>query len=319
MPFVPKWLLGIIPFHRIVNKGWVTGNEFIGENQNFTTQWVECSYPVSGTYATTPRFIYYIFLLGGFMPDCLIACLEYIEYRTANKKRVWLENLKWLKNPIRIDWLQETALGLAMAYSSTTAIHAIIMAASWKTAAPDELFDKSKHEIVQVEGNWTGTYETSTNLTYSHNNVTLPNGTAVFNDHLWMPLLPMVRDHDADPVLSVVGSAFLLFLPLNFWSRKIREKKFKIVRYYWGILIAALIYENFAVFSNMWQLRFCPAEQQDKLPIVNRLDNYSDFAGPWHPGTRGARYRWNKVVVNLLCSTTPHYSFRTIAYARASA
>lgn len=87
MPFVPKGLLGIIPFHRIVNRGWVTGNGFIGENQNFTTQWVECFYPVSGTYATTPRFIYYIFLLGAFMPDCLIVCLEYIEYRTANKKK----------------------------------------------------------------------------------------------------------------------------------------------------------------------------------------------------------------------------------------
>ncbi|GME23601.1 putative integral membrane protein [Neofusicoccum parvum] len=259
LPFVPKQLLGITPYHSNTD-GWIYGNDITGDNHNFSTQWLECIYPISGTYAATPRLIYYVFLLVPFVP-----------------------RIPWLRK----SWLREAALTLVMTYSSTTAIHALILVSTWKRMAPDGMLDAEKHEIVQVQGNWTGTYQTSTNLSYHQNNVTLADGTRQLNDHLWMPLLPMVRDHDADPVLSILGSVFLLFLPLQIWSRTMQEPRFRFLWPAWGVIlligfVSALVYEDLTIFWNMWQLRFCPGRapnDKDLLPFANTRDDYSMFGG----------------------------------------
>lgn len=287
--FMPEQFIGIVPYHSSFNYDWIRGNDLTGENQNFTTQWVECFYPVSGTYAATPRLIYYVFILAALF-------LEYLRTRID----------------IGFIWFQEAIVGVIMAYSSTTAIHALVLVSAWKRMAPDGFFDSDKHEIVQVEGNWTGTYETATGLTYNRSNV-MQNGTRVLNDHLWMPLIPMVRDHDADPVLAVVGSAFLLYPTLHMWLGTMRGKKIRMLRYIWWAFlfigtIAALIYEERTLFWYMWQLRFCPSiPEQDYLPLVNSFQGaYSKFSGHWSPRNR---YRWNRIVADkfVFKNSTIHF------------
>ncbi|KAL1644723.1 hypothetical protein SLS58_004184 [Diplodia intermedia] len=278
LPFMPDQFTGIVPFHNTSDYDWISGNELTGDNQNFSTQWVECFYPVSGTYAATPRLIYYVFILAALL-------LEYLRARFK----------------IKFAWFQEAIVGVIMAYSSTTAVHALVLVSAWKRMAPDGLFDSDKHEIVQVEGNWTGTYQTATGLPYNKSNVQNRDGTRVLNDHLWMPLVPMVRDHDADPVLAVVGSAFLLYPTLHLWLGTMRRPEIRALRYlWWAFLLAgtvsALIYEERTLFWYMWQLRFCPtgARQQDYLPLANAYQgHYSRFSGRWDPHDR---YRWNGIV-----------------------
>ncbi|OJD38669.1 uncharacterized protein BKCO1_40004 [Diplodia corticola] len=295
LPFMPDQFIGIVPYHNTIDYDWIRGNGLTGENQNFSTQWVECFYPVSGTYAATPRLIYYAFILAAL----------FLEHLRARFKTGFA-------------WFQEALVGVIMAYSSTTAMHALVLASAWKRMAPSGLFDADKHEIVQVEGNWTGTYQTATNLTYNKSNVTAQNGTRVLSDHLRMPLTPMVRDHDADPVLAVVGSAFLLYPALHVWLGTLHRRELRALRYVWWAFllvgtVSALVYEERTLFWYMWQLRFCPSiPQQDYLPLANSFQgDYSKFSGRWSPRDR---YRWNRIVGDEFVrgNSTTHFPQRCL-------
>lgn len=51
----------IIPDNvRLDQDGWIIGNDMIGSNPFFRTQWIQCSYQISGGYGPTPRYIYYL-------------------------------------------------------------------------------------------------------------------------------------------------------------------------------------------------------------------------------------------------------------------
>lgn len=265
LTFFPDQYKGLTPYFNTLGNDWIIGSEWTGQNPYFRTQFVQCFYPVSGSYGSTSRIVYYLAIV-----IALIA------------RR-------------RIGWLAYAALGLVMTYSSTAAIHALILVIVRKEMAPDDRIDLPRSEKVQVQGNWTPTYEGSP-LGYTH---------YAGNSQLWLPLIPMVYDRDADPVLTIVGTAFLILLPMQIWSSTVRSAREKGLLVLWGLLlfmglVCALINEDFVQFWYYNQLRFCPPDREDQLPFPNVIDNdkkhaqhYQDFAGPWKPGNF---HRWHQVI-----------------------
>ncbi|KAK2801841.1 hypothetical protein FQN50_007586 [Emmonsiellopsis sp. PD_5] len=101
----------------------------IGDNPSFRTHNIQCSYPISGGYGHTPRYIYYFL--------CLIAVL-------GRKK----------------SWGVSVATGSVMVYSSTTAVHAIVFAIIRQKMVPS--FTAGNHDVVLVQGHSkTGLFEWS--------------------------------------------------------------------------------------------------------------------------------------------------------------
>lgn len=146
----------------------------------YDTQRIRCSYPVSGSYTQTPRYIYYVFILVALF----------------GRKSAWFTS---------------AALGLVMTLSSAAAFHGIILAAIRRDMAPSYLFENRFSEVVQVDGPTFANHMTD-GLFY--NNIT---------HESWLPILPMVRDHDGSAVLAIVGAAFLVLLPMQVWSSTLRE------------------------------------------------------------------------------------------------
>lgn len=77
------------------SQGWIIGNNATGSNPYFRTQWIQCSYEISGGCGPTPRYIYYF-----------LALLS-----------VGARHQSWVIN---------AALGSVMVYSSTAAVHALV-------------------------------------------------------------------------------------------------------------------------------------------------------------------------------------------------
>lgn len=182
-------------------------------------------------------------------------------------------------------WLTSAALGLVMTLSSAAAFHGVILAAIRQNMAPAYLFEDGFSEVVQVDGPTFVNHMTDELL---HNSTT---------NETWLPVLPMVRDNDGNAVLTIVGAAFLVLLPMQIWSSTLR--KAGIARMLVGLgsclllsgLISALIYVEYVIFWTFRQYRFCPPGAHDTLPFSNK--------GPYNylPNrTHGDQYRWNRVV-----------------------
>ena len=242
--FIPE---KIVPPHNTTSDLWVIGN-----NTLFDTQWIECSYPISGSYGPTPRYIYYALIV----------------FTLLARKNAWLV---------------KAALGSVMIYSSTAAIHAIVLVSIRTKLVPKYLIEN--YMVILVEGT-TQKSKYSGGFTYN-----TPGAT-------WLPVLPMAWDNDSDPVLAIIGIAFLVLLPMQLWSSTFKKSEGKAVLFIWsGLLligvICALVNEAYSILWTFPQLRFCPPNFNDTLPLTN---SGSDVIGmDWD---HVDWYYWNRTVYN---------------------
>lgn len=241
----------LIPPHKTTTDLWV-----IGDNTQFDTQWIECSYPISGSYGPTPRYIFYVLTI-------LAVC-----YRKSA-------------------WIGAAALASVMAYSATAAIHAIVLVAIRTRLIPADI---SNYMVILATG------RSSTGLDDGLGNA------------LWLPVLPMAWDNDGDPVLAIVGTAFLILLPMQTWSTTFKKSDSKLVLFLWsGLLFIGMISALInAAYVDLWafpQLRFCPPGESDQIPLTNSGTNIvgSDFE------TSDAYY-WNRTAYNYFGDKTGQQS-----------
>jgi len=242
----------ILPWNYNVTSGsWITELNGTGHNPFFRTQMVQCSYQISGGYGLTPRIILYV-----------LAAIAVV----------------WRKK----QWAVTAALGAVMVYSSSAAIHAIVLVAIRQKMVPKYMTEN--WQAVLVAGT------TKTGL--------LESNSTISNSPVWFPVLPMSWDADGDAVLDVVGFTFLLLLPMQIWSDTFEHAKpwQKKVVFAWGLLIligliSALVNEAYVDEWSFPQLRFCPPDQEDTLPILN--SGVDSVAGVWD---RLDRYHWNHTI-----------------------
>ena len=157
-----------IPLYNFTSDWWVVRN-----NSFFNTQWIQCSYPISGSYGPTPRYLFYVLIL------------------LALHKR-------------RSAWIVTAALGSVMTYSATAAIHALVLVSMRTKLIPSDI---ANWMVVLVSG----TAGPSGGV----------DGTGI--NPLWLPVIPMAWDNDGDPVLAIVGTAFLVLLPMQIWSNTFKH------------------------------------------------------------------------------------------------
>lgn len=190
--------LHLIPYHHTTEEAWVIGTTAQGNNTFFDAQWIQCSYQISGGYGHTPRYIYYFLILFAM----------------------------WQR---RTNWLAEAAMASIMVYSGSAAIHAVILAAIRKRMAPQSMLEN--YEQVRVEG-----VTVNGTSVYWDNNIEQWTWNPLDNS-LWLPVLPMAWDSDIDAPLAIVGTAFLILLPMQIWSRALRKSRVKIIIWLWGVLL----------------------------------------------------------------------------------
>ena len=239
----------LIPWNAQTPDHWV-----IEDNPLFNTQWVECSYPISGSYGLMPRYLFYF-----------LALFAILKRRSA--------------------WIVTAALGSVMTYSATAAIHAIVLVALRTRLIPNWV--PNEHMFVLVNGTSASGFNDTTG-----------------DSALWLPIIPMAWDNDADPVLSIVGTAFLALLPMQLWSTTFKRSEAKTVLFLWsGLLfigtVSALIN---SAYVDLWawpQLRFCPPGFNDTFPFTN--PGQKSFTSPTG---HVDGYYWNRTVYNLFENLT---------------
>ena len=239
----------LMPPYDTTDDGWIVTNPPTANNISFRTQVVECQYPISGGYGLTPRIVFY--------------ALAAVSIFGRGH-----------------EWVVGAALGVVMIFSSTAAVHALILVGIRHQLAPSWLFPE--YQTVLVE---------STDLTQR-------------SAPLWFPIIPMAWDQDCDPTLLITGVAFLLLLPMYNFSKTLKKasKERQLVIVLWALLlfaglIAALVNSAYVFFWSFPQLRFCPLDQADDLPIQN--DGAPSVAGPWDGHDA---YMWNRTVRDYFVS-----------------
>ena len=188
-------------------------------------------------------------------------------------------------------WIGTAALGSVVTYSATAAIHSIVLLAI-------------QPKMYKGYGLADGYYMTV--LVGGHSESGYNDG---LDGALWLPVLPMVWDSDTDAALAVTGTAFLILLAMQIWSRTFRQSGAKPVLFSWsGLLligtICGLINEAYVDLTLFSQLRFCPPGLNDTLPLTN---SGSDNAGTNWNGYD--EYYWNTTVYGYFAKSTglrPH-------------
>ena len=166
-PFVHSFVPNtekIIPYNDVTNDNWVKRG-----SAAFSTQWVSCSYPISGSYGPTPRYVFY-----------LLAVFAVLMRKST--------------------WIGTAALGSVMTYSTTAAIHAIVLLAIRSKMYQGYGLADGYYMRVLVEGQPISGLDDG------------------LGNALWLPVLPMAWDSDTDAALAIVGTAFLALLPMQVWS-----------------------------------------------------------------------------------------------------
>jgi hypothetical protein len=244
----------IIPNHNITWDGWVIANASL-----FNTQWINCSYPISGGYGQTPRYLFYALIFFAVV---------------ARRK----------------SWIAGVALASVMTYSSIAAIHAFALAVD-RTQMVSQ-FSSNSYEVVMVGGNTTdGMWVGSTWNNWRQ-------------DGLWLPVLPMVWDSDVDAVLAIVGVSFLVIAPMQAWSSTFNKSEAKAVLLLWSFLlfigmVCALIAEEYIWVVGFPQLRFCPFNSNDTLPITNSASEGPTIS--WNPNDI---YQANRTLAQYFANST---------------
>lgn len=242
----------IIPWNNATTDGWIVSSNLTANNTFFRSQWVQCQYPISGGYGLTSRIVFY-----------LLAAISIFGRGH--------------------EWTVGAALGAVMIYSSTAAVHALILVGIRQLLAPSWLFPE--YQVVLAEG------EAPDGL-YGDMSMTQPNAP------LWLPIIPMAWDNDCDPTLLITGVAFLLLLPMYNFSKtlkKVSPEKRAIIAL-WALLlfaglIAALVNYAYVFYWSFPQLRFCPVDQADDLPLQN--NGAPSVTRPWD---HQDWYLWNRTV-----------------------
>lgn len=175
-------------------------------------------------------------------------------------------------------WIVTAALGSVMTYSATAAVHAVVLVTLRTRIAPKYIFNEWLTVLVN------GTSATGLN----DNSGDSP---------LWLPILPMAWDNDADPVLAIVGTAFLALLPMQLWSTTFKRSDAKAVLFLWsGLLLVGIVSALInSAYLNFWafpQLRFCPPGLNDTLPFMNNGALQSEDV-QWE---QLDSYYWNRTV-----------------------
>ena len=222
-PFVHSFVPNtekIIPYNDVTNNNWVKAG-----NAAFSTQWVTCSYPISGSYGPTPRYVFY-----------LLAVFAVLMRKST--------------------WIGTAALGSVMTYSTTAAIHAIVLLAIRSKMYQGYGLADGYYMRVLVEGQPISGLDDG------------------LGNALWLPVLPMAWDSDTDAALAIVGTAFLALLPMQIWSTTFKTSGAKPLLFLWsGVLligtICGLINEAYVVLNYFPQWRFCPPGLNDTLPRTN--------------------------------------------------
>lgn len=183
-----------------------------------------------------------------------------------------------------------------MVYSGCAAVHAIVLAAIREQMVPRSLLES--YGAVRVEG----VSPTGIAWTWDDNKNEWISSSPLDNS-LWLPVLPMAWDSDIDATLAIVGTAFLVLLPMQIWSRTLRQTRVKTIVWLWGTLllmglICALISEQYVNFWYFDQLRFCPHGANDSLPLMS--DGTQTLNGEWG----GATYSWNMTVERQFVNET---------------
>ncbi|KAK4220733.1 hypothetical protein QBC38DRAFT_493584 [Podospora fimiseda] len=180
-------------------------------------------------------------------------------------------------------WVVSAALASVMVYSSTAAIHAFVITRI-RTLLQPRAIVAWKYEVVLVQGHsadgyWEPAYQ---------------------DGPVWYPILPMAWDADVDAVLAIVATAFLLLLPMQIWSKTLRyapTEKRRIVLV-WALLVFAGLICALVNFAYVWlwafpQLRFCPVDKEDVLPLTG--PGLDDNVEPWDGSDE---YRWNRTLTD---------------------
>lgn len=246
--------------------GWILG-DVMGNNSFFRSQYIQCSYQISGGYGPTPRYIYYaLALLSVFGREQL--------------------------------WVVSAALGSVMVYSAAATIHAFVLVTMRTRLAPDVMV--KNHEVVLVQGT----------------SITGQEEPARENGPVWMPVLPMAWENDADPVLAIVGAAFLLLLPMQIWSKTLKRAKaeHKRVVLAWALLlfaglIAALVNAAYVTLVAFPQVRFCPMDRADRSPLSN--PDVDEGIEAWD---NKDWYRWNRTVTKHFVDGNTTGPLATVCY-----
>ncbi|KAM3557850.1 hypothetical protein MY1884_004300 [Beauveria asiatica] len=132
----------------------------------------------------------------------------------------------------RVGWVAKVALGAVMVYSTTTAIHSVVLA-TIRTRLVLGIDPKAdNYELVRVQS-----------LSGPAQALSYDEAAAAGDNALWMPVVPMAWDADADPVLAIVGFTFLVLLPMQIWSLTLRESMrepgVKLLLSLWGVFLFA--------------------------------------------------------------------------------
>jgi hypothetical protein len=141
----------------------------------FVLERVIASYAISGNYGLALRIIFYVLIL------------------VAIKQRR--------------SFLASIALGSVMIYSSTAALHAIVLAALTSQIVPSSSLQN--YRIVEVE------------------------------PETMIPIIAGVIEADTDTVFTIVGTAFVALLPMLVWSSTFRDAEQKAILVMWSVLLFA--------------------------------------------------------------------------------
>lgn len=178
------------------------------------------------------------------------------EWKLRNNSTVYFLHAGCVCNPDEErTWIVTTALGSAMTYSSTAAVHAVVLVTlRTKLASSHYLMEGI---VVLVNG----TSETG-----------LDDGSG--DSALWLPVLPMAWDNDADLVLAVVGTSFLALLPMQLWSKTFKKSEAKTELSLWsGLLLTGTLSALInSVYVDLWSFprsRYCPPDANDAFPLRN--------------------------------------------------
>ncbi|KAH8600407.1 hypothetical protein B0O99DRAFT_737201 [Bisporella sp. PMI_857] len=235
--------------------GWITNKGTV-----YNTQWIDCSYPISGGYERTPRYLFYTLIMVSFLGR-------------------------------KLPMVTGVALGSIMVYSGTAAVHALALFIIRYDLWPEPSYNGGAPEIVL-----TGTFTDPGNLTASESTCT---PLDLVTAGSWFPLVPMAWDSDNDAVLAITGVAFLVIAPMQAWSKTFRNANAKAVLLLWSSLllfgvVLALINEEIITNHTFPQLQFYPRNFNDTLPMTNGA-RYS-LARVWD---RQNLFRWNTTITNF--------------------
>lgn len=190
-------------------------------------------------------------------------------------------------------WIIGVALASVMTFSGVAAIHAVLLAALRTELVPQYMLENC--EFILASGR--------------SSNGTWVDSTKDWREFgLWLPVLPMAWDGDGDAVLAVVGIACLIVTPMQTWSQTFKKSEGKAVLFLWSLLllvgmICALINEAFITLWTFPQLRFCPLQQNDTLPMTNGIAQ--SVGGVWN---RENEYHWNETVMDYFANSTSRLS-----------